>query len=383
MTVLVWVGAAIITFALLWNVYQLIGHPRDLPLRAVVATVACFVMEFVLGSQPVVALMSRSLPPGYLVLVENLFTTGGCYSLMCFFLLSAATGGTRRIRREGVALAAVLVAMTLLVVIPNVNGDGFGMGNPRDSWSAGFFLLAGLYLVYALAVSSRWAVRYARIAHTRLRHGLIVMAVGLGLTAAGSAGRAVTTVLNWAGGKAPAPLSLVLVLMVAVGIIIFLVGVCYPGTATRLVAARLWLRHMADYHRLGPLWTKLHLAYPEYALERIPRRRWDLVDPRAVHGRYYRRVIECRDGLVRISPYLAQSREADPTLDLAAPSVLAAQLQLALDAHAAGRPVGTSALAVARPETEDLNDDVRQLVALSTAVGKLGPDQLSTEGASQ
>lgn len=378
MIALAWIGAAVLTFALLWNVYQLIGHPRDLPLRAVVATVACFVMEFLLGSQAVVELMSHVLPTGYPVLIENLFTTGGCFSLMCFFLLSTATGGARRIRREGVALAGVLLVLTLLVVVPNITGEGFRQQNPRDGWSAGFFLLAGLYLVYALAVSTRWAAHHTRIANARLRRGLIVMAAGLGLCATGSAGRAVIGVVTWAGGTLPTLPQLVLTLMVALGIVIFLIGVCYPGTATRLAAARLWLRHMADYHRLSPLWTKLHLAYPEYALERIPRGRWALIDPRAVHGRHYRRVIEIRDGLVRISPYLAQLRDADPSLDLTTPDVLATQLRLALDAHATGQAVGTSALAVALPDTEDLNDDVRQLVALSKAVRKL-----TTERASQ
>jgi hypothetical protein len=85
-----------------------------------------------------------------------------------------------------------------------------------------------------------------------------------------------------------------------------------------------------------------------------------------VHRRYYRRVIECRDGLVRISPYLA-GVGTDPA-ELADPERLAGQLSDALRAHAAGETVSSQAIAIALPAEDSLEADVDRLIELSQAV---------------
>jgi hypothetical protein len=75
----------------------------------------------------------------------------------------------------------------------------------------------------------------------------------------------------------------------------------------------------------------------------------------SVHRRYYRRVIECRDGLVRISPYLDTAGD-----------------DLARDLKAALRTTqehGTRpAVGVAIPDRDGLDADVEQLVTLSEAL---------------
>src|SRR5205807_5920314 len=98
-------------------------------------------------------------------------------------------------------------------------------------------------------------------------------------------------------------------------------------------------------------------------LSRVPSGRWrDALRLRGVHRRYYRRVIECRDGLVRVSPYLAGAGDLDQ------PGHLASALRAALRARADGAPVTGAALPVAAPDGEGLDADVRQLVALSKAL---------------
>jgi hypothetical protein len=76
-----------------------------------------------------------------------------------------------------------------------------------------------------------------------------------------------------------------------------------------------------------------------------------------VHRKHYRRVIECRDGLVRISPYLN-----DPSGDLSG------QLKRALQAHAEGVPVSTEAKPLAAPAADGLDADVRELELLSQSL---------------
>jgi hypothetical protein len=93
-----------------------------------------------------------------------------------------------------------------------------------------------------------------------------------------------------------------------------------------------------------------------------------------VHRRYYRRVIECRDGLVRISPYLARYR-IDPGADA---STLASRLKDALRAHAEGEPVPPQAMPVAIPQGDGLDADVHELVALARALRGVRRDRGSS-----
>jgi hypothetical protein len=132
--------------------------------------------------------------------------------------------------------------------------------------------------------------------------------------------------------------------------------------ATRTAALRIWWQHRRLCRQLGPLWTMLHEAYPEDELSRVPAGRWrDLLRLRGVHRRYYRRVIECRDGLVRVSPYLAPR-------DIDTPVGLANALREALRARTQGAPVEGLAMPVAIPDGDGLDADVKQLVALSKAL---------------
>ena len=73
--------------------------------------------------------------------------------------------------------------------------------------------------------------------------------------------------------------------------------------------------------------------------------------------------VECRDGLVRISPYLETT---DASVDL--PS----RLRQALAAHAAGESVPAKAVPVALPEGDGLEADVRELVQLARGLESRG-----------
>ena len=85
---------------------------------------------------------------------------------------------------------------------------------------------------------------------------------------------------------------------------------------------------------------------------------------RGVHRRYYRRVIECRDGLVRLSPYLADAAYTgnEP------PAVVAQQIKDALRAHSAGTAVPSRPVLIAAPAEHGLDADVDQLVGLARAL---------------
>ena len=155
------------------------------------------------------------------------------------------------------------------------------------------------------------------------------------------------------------------IFLLLIGIVLFVVGMAYPTVKTRMAALRVWRRHRRAYRRLRPLWTVLNEQFPQDALSRVPASRVrDALTLRSVHRRYYRRVIECRDGLVRISPYLA---DLDPA-ELSDPDRLATKLSGALRAHANGETVAPQAIPLALPAEDSLEADVDRLIELSQAV---------------
>ncbi|WP_206786802.1 MAB_1171c family putative transporter [Amycolatopsis sp. MtRt-6] len=348
------VQAVILFPALLWKIYQLTRAPGDVARWMVTACLACFAAAYPLG---LLAGDVNQPYPGPIVplLFQHVFLCGLVFSLACFFLFSARPGSRarRRARLEAIPLgAAILVMATVTVLMPDVPPVQY----PRGAVSV-FYLAADLYLTYGIASACFFARRYARGAAPRLARGLSVASVGFAFGAVGGATLIAVVLVHWAGAAIPWLLVQATVWLVFPSAILLVVGLSYPGVATRLAAARVWWQHLRTYHRLRPLWTKLHEAFPEDALSRTPLGRWDTLSVLGVHRRYYRRVIECRDGLVRISPYVAR-------LDGPLPD----RLTEALRAHARREPVPEQGMPLAVPEGGGLDDDVRELVTLSESL---------------
>jgi hypothetical protein len=152
------------------------------------------------------------------------------------------------------------------------------------------------------------------------------------------------------------------------GLAVFFAGLAYRGIATRVEATWLWWRHLLSYHQLRPLWMTLHQAFPEDVLSRVPDTPLrDVLSLRGVHRRYYRRAIECRDGLVRVSPYLA-GVDGSGNQNASSYHDLADRVKEALRAHAAGVSAPSQAVPIALPSQSGLDADVFELVALSRAM---------------
>jgi hypothetical protein len=364
---------AILPCAVAWKLYQLSKAPHDKSLRAVTWCLASAAVAYPFGIQDVATPVDAMIGTGLSKLIQNalLFATG--YWLMCFHLYSAvdAERGRRRARWEILPLFAAIAAITVATFItpPDLRGSGYDTANMHVAGLAVFYFFGGLYFAYALAVALRWTVRYAKLSHRPLVTGLWLAAAAMVGMVVGSAVRSIFVLIRVFSSVRSSPIETVADLLVAASIPTFVIGVSYPGIATRLAALRIWWQHRRLCRQLRPLWTVLHEAYPEDELSRVPAGRWrDLLRLRGVHRRYYRRVIECRDGLVRVSPYLASLGEPDPTTNLEPPVRLATALLAALRARADGAPVAGQAMPVAVPDGEGLDADVRQLVALSKAL---------------
>ncbi|MEV6875430.1 MAB_1171c family putative transporter [Amycolatopsis sp. NPDC051128] len=352
------IALVLFSAALAWRIYQVTRAPT-LPNWAVTACVAGFAAAFLL-QQPVLsdevdALLGR----GAARVANNVLLACALCALVIFFLGSAL--GPRRNRRVAVELAPLAAAITLMIVAmvltpPELRGRPLGPSTIHDSGVAVFYLGAGLYLIYGLVACTAWIVRYLQVADRNLRIGLRLGAIGLACSAVGSIFRALYIVVAWVFGPVVKVLLLLGVPFVIVGGMLFLAGVTYPGVRARVSALRRRRRHRREHDALAPLWTVLVRAFPSIVL-RTP--------PRGVHRVYYRRVIEIRDGLVQLSPYLDADFGEVVATD---PEAAAGALKTALERHAAGEASDGRAKQVLPAGADDIESDVRPLLALSAAM---------------
>lgn len=365
--------AGLLFLAVLWKVYQLFQAPRDRALRAVTFCLICTAGSFSTGLPTEKRALNTSVGTGAASLAGNVLLLCAVYWLLSFYLHSATDRqqASRRARLEVVPLMTTVIVITLatLTTPAAVRGHPYGTADLHTPQVAAFFIAAQLYLVYALATTAWWTSRYARVSQKPATTGLWLTASSLVCMAAANALRIAMDLVDWRGGAVPVWLDRGVAVLFALAIPVFVVGLSYPGVMLRLAGFRIWRQHRRTYRRLRPLWQLLHEAFPQDALHRKPSVIWrEDLTVRGVHRHYYRRVIECRDGLVRASPYMAHQAVQDGL----SPEALASHLRPALRSQAAGEPASPHAIAVALPGEDSIDADARQLVALSDALAKHG-----------
>lgn len=208
------------------------------------------------------------------------------------------------------------------------------------------------YLGVALVDLMRLTWRYSRFAGHRpyLRPGLRIVAGGCALGLVYVVEKALAVVWLWASlpglpngevacttPATPAGCAFSVTLP-AVAVLVIIVGATLPALGPVFSVPARWVRDWRRYRRLGPLWTALHRAVPEIALDSGR-------SPRGVRFRLYRRVIEIRDGCLAVralrDPAVAEraaqdARAAGLTGDRARAVVEAVALAAALEARRNG-----------------------------------------------
>ncbi|MCX4549639.1 MAB_1171c family putative transporter [Streptomyces sp. NBC_01500] len=356
--------------AFVWKLYQLKRSPHDAPLRCVTLCLLCAVLSYPLAMPGGAAGVETVAGHGTARLMQNVLLLLMMYFLMCFYLYSAeGPAGRTRARREAIVVAVVTVAVTAVAeTAPHkVFAGSFTSADMTIPQAAFFYGGAGLYLMYALGMAGKWTRRYARMSRRPHSTGLWMAAVSLTAMAGACALRAVFVVILWAGGSVPKPLMVGVAFLLTALILLFVAGFTYSGARTRMASLRLWLRHRRDYRRLTPLWELLSEAYPENVLRAASPAVLDRWRARGVHRRYHRRIVECRDGLVDISPYLVDGGGGETVRNLD-PAEFASLLRQA--AARVGQDDRTPRRAVPLPMAlgNDRRSDVTQLIAVSDAL---------------
>ncbi|MEU4668814.1 MAB_1171c family putative transporter [Amycolatopsis sp. NPDC023774] len=358
---------ALFTAALAWHVYQLVRSPR-LPNWAVTVTIAAFALAFLVQQREVTTWFDGLTAPGGARLANNVLLACGVCALLIFFLGCAL--GPHQVRRVALELVPPTVAIAVMTFAPAttpvpLRGAALGPDTVHEPGIAWFYFGGGAYLIYAITAYAVWIARYQRVADPHLRTGLRIGAASLVAAATGSVVRALYLVVAWVFDVTLPALLWLSVPLVVLGSVLFLAGITYPGVRARVAAVVRRRRHRADHHRLPPLWTRLVAAYPSIVLRTPGNGRRDRF---AVHRRYYRRVIEIRDGLVQLSPYLETNLASLAADD---PSAAAAALRGALARQASGEASDGGPSSCCRPAGADLESDVRPLLSLSaTLAGK-------------
>lgn len=378
---------AALAAAIAWKVRQVVREPRNAPLRSVTLCLVCAAASYPLAMPGGASGVDAVAGHGAAKLLQNVLLLATLFFLMCFYLHSAADEETGRGRARREAAGLVLVVAALVAIVASgpheVLVGSFSTADMTTPQVAGFYLLAGLYMMYALGAAFWWTRRYARLSPRPHSTGLWMAAGGLAAMACACAARATFVIIRSAGGAVPSAVNAAVALLLVISIMLFVVGVSYPIARARVTAVRIWCRHRRVHHRLQPLWELLAEAYPHSvlpSLEQSWRERWSA---RSVHRRYHRRVVECRDGLVQVSPYLPAlpTQSARGTvLGSAPPEVLAQSLREALASGApatSGTVEPVAAVPLALPARQGPDADVEQLVALADALRGTSPRNVS------
>ncbi|MFD6417924.1 MAB_1171c family putative transporter [Streptomyces sp. NPDC060194] len=355
--------------AVVWKLYKLRRSPRDAPLRSVTLCLVCATLSYPVAMPGGASGVDTVAGHGTAKLIQNVLLLLTVYFLMCFYLYSADEEAARdRARKEAVVVAGFVTAITAAAVtVPHeVFAGSFSTADMTIPQIAFFYLAAGLYLMYALGWACRWTCRYARRSRRPHSTGLWLAAFGLGSMAAACAIRAAIVAVRWTDGHVPEPLMNTVALGLVASILLFVAGVTYSGARSRITASRLWLQHRRDYRRLDPLWKLLAGTFPENVLRPASPTAADRWRARGVHRRYHRRIVECRDGLVDISPHLVDENDGT-VLDIGAKE-LAARLRRASVRVGQGVSAPRRVVPLAMASGSDRQSDVRQLIAVSEAL---------------
>ncbi|MEU8461176.1 MAB_1171c family putative transporter [Streptomyces sp. NPDC029003] len=360
----------------LWKGADLARAPHDRVLRFLVSSLLLLMGGEVLSFREVNAAIDRATTAGVGKLVFNEVYLSGLFALLMVFV--CATPGPnaefrRHLRLNAGLLAGVLSILVIAMLATPSGMRGHSLGTPHMAQPpiASFYIVGNSYFVYAYLACGLWALRYARRASRHLGLGLLSMGLGLlGLTIT-SVDRLVLVALRIDAPGSHQAFNTVNWSLSEWSMGVVLVGICYTGVVQLVTRVRSVAYHRRMYHELAPLWGALTAAYPELVLNRQPSEsRWRSARRSRSHERrFYRRLIECRDGLVRLSPYL---KRVAPDADLArAP---AGQLARHITEALAVKPPTESphtelpAALVASPAGSDLGADAQELIALSHAL---------------
>jgi hypothetical protein len=280
------------------------------------------------------------------------------YFLLRFVALLTGAGGGRW--RLALAAGVMVVLGALAAAAGGIDTEAHVLARDLPPAAVGYWVVLNAYLGTVLVITTVLFWTVARDAPAGPpRHGLRAISAGTALVAAYAAMKTSLIVVHGFGVPVDFPsIEPVARGGQALGIMIAVAGAAVPATRR----ARSVLAAHRDLVVLRPLWTAMRDAFPEVILFSPRRAVIELAGVDDVFLRLYRRVIEIRDGMLALRPYLrAADREAP---DPAVGEALA--IAAALRRRAAGEPPGDAEDGWA-PVGPEMADEVAWLSRVSRA----------------
>lgn len=342
--------------------------PRRAATAVLAGSLALLAVGQVLSIPSLTAGVDRGLGIG-VGKVFNGFVMSGLCALIVFFLLAEQGSPARRraVRAQVAILVGVVAALLVLMLLTPAASRGHTVSSPSVSLApvAAFYVVGGAYFLYAYGLCAAWTWRYTRQASGALRLALGVVGLGLVGLAITSITRVVYVGVHYATDVVLAPLNSVNRIGSEVSTILLVVGLFVLGVAQIVPVALLQARRQRQSRKLLPLWHLLTGLYPEIVLP---------VRGAGGTNTFARRVLECRDGLLRLTPTLA-AIAGDADLAAADAAHLASWVrEAARREHEAEPPrvdPAPSTTMVAAPATDTLDGDADRLVAISVRLEEL------------
>ncbi|MEV8597811.1 MAB_1171c family putative transporter [Streptomyces sp. NPDC052012] len=244
----------VLCVALAWKLRQFLKDPADKLLRAVLLCIVCAALSFPFGTAGGARVVDGLAGEGTAKFLQNFALLLTVYFLQCFFIYAAshAQSGPDHARKKLVPLSTTVLVMAAAMPTPrNERDHTYATADMQVTGVAVFYLAAGLYLTYALAVALRWAVEYARASRRPLAIGLWMVVASLATMVAAAAVREAFSVSRWLGIEVPHPLIMTAKLLLDLAIPLFVLGILYPAAMTRWARLRLWWAPLAGVSALG------------------------------------------------------------------------------------------------------------------------------------
>lgn len=366
----VWVASGT---AFLWKATQIVRAPRDRSLRLIFA---CTLLVFLALSAQLAVVISDvvPVPAGLPKVSQNVVVLYFFCAFLCFMQSVLYPSPTSRRTWFDVGLVSVVsvAAVATFATAPDTGADWQFENAGSQTHELAFWVIIDPYMCYACAWGAVMCVRAARASGGHLGISLRIAAVGLLINSlfvhffrtVSSGARLLDLFV------VPHGLDVASGAVLGVGIVVFFLGILYPALRTVVLKTTAWARNQVRFRRLRPLWLALVHAFPFIALY-PPRGPWrEAVGLLTFRQRYYRRLIECRDGLLLVSPYITEPalrREGEP-------HPLAEQAELvrtALDRVERGAEPAESPTTLAAPATVSMEADARELVGLARHFARL------------
>lgn len=364
------IAAVVFAAALCWRLEQIRRDGGGLQAVAMTVAIAALTLAFVVSGHDVTdALDEVAFTGAARVLFYALLAVGVAGLIVVFFFPGRSTSRERRAGIEAVPLIVALIGLqvSMLVIPIDLRTENLSEWTARNVAYAIFVLIASGYLTYGFVACVRSIRRFLAMADGYLRTSLGMLLGGLAFLALSSVLQILFVI-----GSAAEVISLPWLLGTArvcsiIGVVGFLLGISYPMLHARWHTITSGRRHRRDAEALVPLWALVTGAVPEVVLplgqsttDEVPAGASRTSAPSLL---LHRRVVEIRDALTQLSPYLTEDFEIVDD-DARADMLWAAAEDHALAGQARG-PVRE-----VLPGGRQLEEDAAPLLRLSAAVAR-------------